>query len=288
VDLFIAARPRQWIKNAFVLAPLIFSGKFRDLASILAALSAAIAFTLMASATYFQNDLADREHDREHPKKSTRPIASGRVSPGLAAATAPILATAGLAVGLAVNAVTAVILAAYWVLQLAYTTTLRKEALLDVLCIAIGFVLRVLAGAAALEIDPSSWLLICTLFLATFLGFGKRAGEVVRLAGGNGSATRPVLIAYHDRLLTTLLSITCSLTLMSYSLYTVTHQPPSALLVATVPVVSYALFRYLLLALRAGEGKEAENPETLLLRDKHLIASGLLWGALSIAAIALG
>jgi len=283
--LFAAARPRQWMKNAFVLAPLIFSGKFRDVGSVIAAAAAAIAFTLMAAGTYFLNDLADREHDRAHPKKRARPIASGRVSTALAAATASVLATGGLALGLAINATTMIILAAYWVLQLAYTTRFKKEAILDVLCIAMGFVLRVLAGASAIEVDPTSWLLICTLFLATFLGFGKRAGEVVRLTGGDGKVTRPVLIAYHDRLLTSLLSITCSLTLMSYALYTVTRAPTSPLLAATVPVVAYALFRYLLLALRAGEGQEAENPETLLLRDKYLIIAGLVWGALSIAAV---
>jgi len=285
--LLAAARPRQWMKNAFVLAPLIFSGKFRDAGSVIAAVTAAFAFTLMAAGTYFLNDLADREHDREHPKKRTRPIASGRVSTAIAAGTAAVLATGGLAVGLVINATTMVILGAYWMLQLAYTTRFKKEAILDVLCIAMGFVLRVLAGAAAIEVDPSSWLLICTLFLATFLGFGKRAGEVVRLAGGDGKVTRPVLIAYHDRLLTSLLSITCSLTLMSYALYIVTHVPASPLLAATVPVVAYALFRYLLLALRASDGQDAENPETLLLRDKYLIIAGLVWGALSIAAMAM-
>jgi 4-hydroxybenzoate polyprenyltransferase len=285
--LLAAARPRQWMKNAFGLAPLIFSGEFRDAGSVIVAVTAAFAFTLMAAGTYFLNDLADRDHDREHPKKRARPIASGRVSTALAAGTASALATGGLALGLAINATTMVILGAYWMLQLVYTTRFKKEAILDVLCIAMGFVFRVLAGAAAIQVDPSSWMVICTLFLATFLGFGKRAGEVVRLAGGDGGVTRPVLIAYHDRLLTSLLSITCSLTLMSYSLYTVTHAPSSPLLAATVPVVAYALFRYLLLALRASEGQEAENPETLLLRDRNLIIAGLAWGALSIAAIAL-
>jgi 4-hydroxybenzoate polyprenyltransferase len=290
-DLLSTARPRQWIKNGFVLAPLVFSGELRRTPAILAAAAAAVAFTLASIATYFVNDLADRRFDREHPVKRQRPIASGAVSTRSAAAAAFACAALGLALAGALNLATAACLGVYGVLQLAYTLRLKQLAILDVLCIALGFVLRVIAGSTAIGVVPSPWLLICTLFLATFLGFAKRAGEVVRLAdvgGADGVASRPVLIAYHDRLLLALLSITCTLTLLSYALYTIEKHPESLVLLGTVPVVAYALFRYLLLVLRADQASSAENPETLLLRDRGLILAGLLWAAMCTAGILAG
>jgi decaprenyl-phosphate phosphoribosyltransferase len=143
----------------------------------------------------------------------------------------------------------------------------------------------------AIAVEPSPWLLVCTLFLATFLGFAKRAGEVVRIADVGGSAggtSRPVLIAYHDRLLLALLSITCTLTLLSYALYAIEKHPESLVFLASIPVVAYALFRYLLLVLRADQASSAENPETLLLRDRGLVLAGLMWAAMCTAAILTG
>jgi 4-hydroxybenzoate polyprenyltransferase len=209
----------------------------------------------------------------------------------VASAWAAGSAAVGFALGALLNAPTAACLAAYAVLQVAYTLRLKQLAILDVLAIAIGFVLRVIAGSSAIHVEPSPWLLVCTLFLATFLGFAKRAGEAVRIAGAGaapGNGSRPVLIVYHDRLLLALLSITCSLTLLSYALYTIQKHPGSLILLGTVPVVAYALFRYLLLVLRADQASSAENPETLLLRDRGLILAGLIWAAMCIAGILAG
>jgi 4-hydroxybenzoate polyprenyltransferase len=283
------ARPRQWIKNAFVLAPLVFSGHFLEGHAVLDAVLAALAFTWVSVATYFMNDIMDCRLDRQHPVKRLRPIASGKLSVPTAAAITVVCSILGLALGAATHLETLAALAAYVLLHLAYTAWLKHKAIVDVLCISLGFVLRVLAGSAAIQVVPSSWLLVCTLFLATFLGFAKRAGESVRLRSDRHRTgeTRPVLIVYDDRLLTSLLSITCSLTLLSYSLYAIERKPPSPVLLATIPVVAYAIFRYLLVALRAEKATGAETPETLLLRDRGLILAGLVWAGMCIAAVLL-
>jgi 4-hydroxybenzoate polyprenyltransferase len=293
MDLLVAivqsARPRQWLKNSFVLAPLLFSGRFRQGAAEWYALLALIAFTLISIATYFLNDIVDRERDRRHPLKKLRPIPSGRISVPLAVAVACACASVGLGIGGWINRTTLGTLAGYLLLQIAYTTWLKNQAIADVLCIAIGFVMRVIAGAVAIEVEPSSWLLVCTLFLATFLGFAKRSGEAVRMGTSHdvSHATRPVLIVYQDRLLLSLLSVTCSLTLLSYALYTVERSPPSPVLLATIPVVAYALFRYLLLVMRTERAESAETPEVLLVRDLGLIGAGIIWVAMCLAAMLL-
>jgi 4-hydroxybenzoate polyprenyltransferase len=281
------ARPRQWIKNSFVLAPLVFSGHLKDVHDAFLSALAALAFTWISVATYFMNDLVDRRLDRQHPVKRFRPIASGRLSVPLAAAISGACACLGLALGLTIHLEVLAALAAYVLLHLTYTAWLKHKAIVDVLGISLGFVLRVLAGTAAIQVAPSSWLLVCTLFLATFLGFAKRAGESVRLrkARDPTGVTRPVLIVYDDRFLTALLSITCSLTLLSYALYAIERKPPSPVLLATIPVVVYALFRYLLLTLRAEKAAGAESPEMLLVRDRGLILAGLVWIGMCAVAV---
>lgn len=281
------ARPRQWVKNAFVLAPLLFSGQITHGPSVFRAALATLAFTLASVGMYFWNDVADCARDREHPVKRLRPIAAGQISVSVAVSVAISAAMLGLALAAYLNIATFAALAAYVVLQLVYSWRLKHKAVVDVMCIALGFVLRVSVGGMAIAVVPSSWLLVCTLFLATFLGFAKRRGEVVRLANGPEpeAASRPVLIVYHDQLLLILLSITCSLTMVSYALYTVERQPPSVLLLGTIPVVAYALFRYLLLVLRLDESSSGESPEDLMLGDAGLITAGLLWAAMCVVAV---
>lgn len=281
------ARPQQWVKNTFVLAPLLFSGQIRNGPSVFLALLATVAFTVTSVAVYFWNDVVDRPRDREHPVKRLRPIAAGQISVNGALTVAILLGMLGLGLATYVNMATLAALAAYLVLQVLYTSWLKHKAIMDVMCIALGFVLRVLVGGMAIAVMPSSWLLVCTLFLATFLGFAKRQGEAVRLLNGPDYAAtaRPVIVLYQDRLLLTLLSVTCSLTMLSYALYTVDRQPQSAVLLGTIPVVAYALFRYLLLVLRISETPSGENPENLLFRDRGLIAAGLLWIAMCVVAV---
>jgi 4-hydroxybenzoate polyprenyltransferase len=279
------ARPGQWVKNLFVLAAVVFSGELRKTPALLQALLAMAAFVLASASTYFWNDLIDRQRDRQHPRKSRRPIASGQVSPGLATFVAAALALAAMAVAAQVNLPTLCVLGIYIALQLAYTMWLKHWAIIDVMCIAIGFVLRTLAGATAVHVPASAWLLVCTLFLAMFLGFAKRRGELVRLVTPTQAAAgRPVLVAYTDHLLLALLGITCSLTLLSYALYAVERKPPSYALLASIPVAAYGLFRYLLLAMRTDD-PAGESPENLLVRDPGLIASAVVGAALAVLAV---
>lgn len=282
-----SARLRQWTKNVFVLAPLLFSGQITHGQSVFRVALATLAFTLGSVAMYFWNDVADCSRDREHPVKRLRPIASGQISVSVAISVAISSATLGLGLAAYLNMATFAAIAAYVVLQLLYSWQLKHKAVVDVMCIALGFVLRVVVGGMAIDVVPSPWLLVCTLFLATFLGFAKRRGEAVRLGIGAeaGVVSRPVLIVYHDQLLLILLSITCSLTMVTYALYTVERQPPSVLLLGTIPVVAYALFRYLVLVLRSDQSSRGESPEDLMLSDTGLITAGLLWAAMCVVAV---
>jgi 4-hydroxybenzoate polyprenyltransferase len=270
-----ALRPQQWIKNAFVWAGFLFSHAWQGPSLAQQVAAAFVAFCFLASAVYIGNDWVDRDADRAHPIKRTRPIAAGRLSAAAAASMAIVLTMAAFTLGAWVGMELVVVLFAYLVLNAAYTLGLKRVVIIDVIVVALGFLLRLLAGTLGVGIPPSPWLLMCGLMLTLLLGFGKRRAE---LAAVDADAARPVLAEYSPALLDRLITVSVSGTLISYSLYTISPQTialhGSANLVYTVPIVTYALFRYLYLLDRQ---HAAEDPSRLMLTDLHLQGAALAW-----------
>lgn len=293
VVLLRSLRPKQWTKNAVVLAALVFAfgdasqGLAHDKwpAALLAALAATGLFCLASSAVYLLNDLRDRDQDRLHPVKKFRPLASGEMSPAEAWGTAAALLAVSLAGAWLLDADFLVVLGGYLLLQAAYTAGLKRVALLDIFLIAVGFVLRALAGAVVLHVTISPWLLLCTLLLALFLALCKRRHELVALQGGEG-ATRHSLRQYDRGLLDVLIPMTGAAALVSYSVYTLWPETVAKFgttrLAFTIPLVAFGLFRYLDLVYRREEGG---RPEQLLLTDPPLLATVALYGATALAVL---
>lgn len=279
-DLLISLRPRQWTKNALVLAGLLFSGRLPEREPGLRAVAALALFCVISGSVYLLNDLADREADRSHPKKRNRPLAAGRI--GSAAALTTAVGLAGLAVSGSfwLEAGFGYLSLAYFSLTTAYTFGLKAIPLLDVLALASGFVLRAAAGAVAVGVFISPWLLLCTLLLALFLALAKRRHELLVLEGRSAIAHRPALSGYSPELLDQLISAVTPATLMAYSLYVILANPNPRMLL-TIPAVIYGLFRYLYLAYRLGDGG---SPEESLLRDGPLAACLLVWLGLALGA----
>ncbi|MBX9754728.1 MAG: decaprenyl-phosphate phosphoribosyltransferase [Pseudomonadaceae bacterium] len=268
-------RPRQWVKNAFVFAPLIFAGEFLKLASIEKVVLAALIFCVASSATYILNDLSDIERDRRHPKKSkTRPLASGLVSAPQALALLLALYAALLAAWFVMPAVLYVVLG-YLLLNLAYTFVLKHQPVIDIFTIAIGFVLRVYAGAMALSVPVSSWMFVTTLCLALYLAAVKRGQELA----SNGSESREVLQHYTPALLDRYAEMAATGALLFYSLFVMTARPA---LVMTIPLVLYGLYRYWFIV----ESKDGgESPTDALLGDWQLLLTVAVWGVVSAVSI---
>ena len=268
-------RPQQWIKNAFVWAGFLFAREWRDVALAANVGAAFIAFCLLASAVYVGNDWIDRESDRIHPIKRDRPIASGRLSGAAAAAMCLVLGAAAFALAAWVGPALVGVLLGYVLLNAAYSLLLKRAVIVDVIAVALGFLLRILAGTVGVGIAPSSWLLMCGLMLTLLLGFGKRRAELSAVAP---DAVRSVLADYSPELLDRLITVCVSGTLIAYSLYTISQETirlhGSANLVYTVPIVTYALFRYLYLL---DQRHAAEDPARLMLSDRHLQISALAW-----------
>jgi len=270
-------RPRQVLKNGFVILPLIFSGEFRHLPSILLALAGFAAFALASMGIYCWNDALDVEADRRHPKKRFRPVASGDISRRSAFLAGLLLIFGSLGLSLAINVWMLGVLAGYVVLQIAYCLRWKHVPLLDVMAIASGFLLRVVAGAMAIGVVPSSWLLICTTFLALLLALVKRRQEVVLLSQSTVSeGTRRVLAHYPLPLLDQLIAGLVPTTLLSYMLYAYHVQPPAFL--ATSAFVAYGLFRYLYLMHTREAG---EQPEDVLLKDPATLLNVVAWAIVS-------
>ncbi len=272
-------RPRQWTKNAIVFAGIVFDGQLFVLDSFLRVLLALALLCLMSSAIYIINDVVDIESDRQHPKKRYRAIASGQISIrfALAAALVFIVLTIGIAALYSLGL--AIILLSYLVLHLLYSWRLKHIVILDILSVTAGFVLRVLAGVAVVHVQAfSPWLYACTALLALFLIIGKRRQELIEL-GADAGNIRITLDSYNLPLLDDMLRMVMTSTLIAYLLYTI--EAPSVLLagtklaLVTVPFVLYALWRYLYLIHVKGEGSA---PDEVLLRDRPLQISILLWG----------
>ena len=260
-------RPKQWVKNGFVLAPLIFTGAFADRAAVYLALIATLLFCVASSATYIVNDLRDIERDRRHPKKSkTRPLASGAVSPRHAVALLGIL-YAILIAGWWVEPRVILVIAGYLALNVAYTFVLKHQPVIDIFSIAIGFVLRVYAGAVALEVPVSGWMFVTTLCLALYLAAVKRGQELSQ----SGAEGRQVLEKYSKPLVDRYAEMSATCALVFYSMFVMSSRPQ---LVITVPVVWFGLFRYWYVVDVLDGG---ESPTDALLTDWPLLLTVVGW-----------
>ena len=277
VTCVAAMRPYQWTKNLLLFAALVFAGELGHAEKALVSLAAFAAFCLAASATYIFNDLLDIESDREHPKKRHRPLASGALSPFAAWILLIALFSASIAIAWAIRFEFLLALLAYVALTLAYTLKLKHVMIIDVMAIALGFVIRAVAGALALNVPFSNWLVVCTLFLATFLGLSKRRQEIVLLEEG-AQSHRQVLQHYTVHYLDQLILIMAGGTLLTYTIYTCSPEVIQRLgtdkLYVTLPFVVYGLFRYLhLIHHETGGG----DPSSTLIKDRPLGVTVVLW-----------
>jgi 4-hydroxybenzoate polyprenyltransferase len=274
--LFKAVRPQQLVtKNLFVFAALVFTGSLLDLHRLSQTVLAFLLFCIAAGSIYLLNDLLDVEQDRQHPKKCLRPIASGALPMPIARAAIALLTLFSLSAGFVLRPAFGMALLGYFVLQIAYCVSLKHIVLIDVFTIAIGFVLRAVAGALVINVSISSWLLLCTLQIALFLGFGKRRQEIVLLKDGAGKH-RANLDDYSVPLLDQIINIVVGSTIVCYSVYSV-ESPTAHLhphLWITVPVVIYALFRYMYLVYQKGWGGA---PDEVLQKDRGLQAAIFVW-----------
>jgi len=239
-------RPKEWIKNVFVFAGLLFSGKFTHGHEVLMAIVTFVSFCLISSAGYFVNDLIDAELDRKHPKKRFRPLAARELSESTAKAIAPVLAAIAIAIAFAVNWQVGLMVVGYGVAQMAYSLGLKQIVIIDVMVLAGLFILRVAAGASAVDAHASEWLILCTGFLAAFLGFTKRRQEAVSELH-EGTSTRPVLEHYSLPFLDQMVSLVTTGTVISYAIYTVNSPLIGSQMMLTIPAVVYGIFRYLYL-----------------------------------------
>ncbi|HYZ18553.1 MAG TPA: UbiA prenyltransferase family protein [Gaiellaceae bacterium] len=272
----VALRPRQWSKNLLLFAGIIFAAKVGDWARWGEAATAFAAYCAASSAAYLVNDVRDAPHDRRHPLKRLRPVARGELSPRAALLLAGGLVVLAVALVALLGLTSVAFLAGFLALQAAYSFGLKHVVLIDVLAIAALFVIRSAAGAEAVDVRISPWLLVCTALLALFLALAKRRGELM-LTG----TARPVLEGYSLPLVDQLITITVACTIAAYSVYTITAHSPA--LAATIPFVVFGLFRYLLLVQRDDLGEE---PENVLLTDRALIVAISLWAVTAAAILA--
>ncbi len=270
--LLAALRPRQWTKNVLLFAGIVFAAKLGDPWRWLYALAAFAAYCAASSASYLVNDVRDAPHDRMHPVKRLRPIAREEVTARTAHVAAALLLALAVVLVAPLGIVSLGFLAAFVVLQGAYTLRLKHVVLIDVMTIAGLFVLRAAAGAAGVHVRISPWLLLCTALLALFLALAKRRGELV-LVGADATPGRPVLEGYSLALVDQLVGVVAACTVIAYSLYTFTARDSKALM-ATIPFVVFGVFRYLLLIHRQDLGEE---PEEVLLRDTPILLCIAAW-----------
>jgi 4-hydroxybenzoate polyprenyltransferase len=304
LTLLVAMRPQEWIKNLLVFAGLLFSGRLDEGAQVLDATATFAAFCAISSAGYLFNDLRDVVHDRQHPEKRFRPIASGALPAVTAWVSAVALAAIGIAVALiGVSAEVAGVVALYGVITAAYSLILKQLVILDVMTIASLFCLRVVAGAVAVEAHASEWLLLCTAMLALFLGFTKRrqeamsaeptpassaregeaTGHSVKPSAGEGSqTTRPVLEHYSLAFLDQMVAMVTAAAIMSYAIYAVNSPLIGSRMLATAPSVLYGIFRYLYLIY---DRRDTRSTSAILIEDPGMIFAGVSWVGAALAML---
>ena len=280
-------RPKQWTKNLLLFAALVFAEELFHPAAFVTACLAFVAFCLASSSIYVVNDLVDVERDRLHPDKRQRPIVSGEVSKGKAAALAAVLSAGALGLAFWIGHGFGLAVVVYMVLSHFYSFAGKNLVILDVLLIAIGFVLRAVAGAIAIDVPFSDWFVLCTLFVALFIALSKRRAEL--LATRNAGGSRPVLMKYSESALTSFTGTSMAAAVISYSLYVQDILADSGgelrALILTVPFVIIAIFRYHLLVEKEGLG---EKPEEILLSDRPLQLSMLGFVLVAVAAFYVG
>jgi 4-hydroxybenzoate polyprenyltransferase len=277
VELLKSIRPQQWLKNLFIFAPLIFSENIFHRSMFLQSLLAFVVFCLLSGALYILNDLKDIEEDRLHPIKSKRPLAAGRLKKSQAITAFVVLSFVSLLLAAMVNREFLWVCLVYFVLQIAYSFALKHVVILDVFIVASGFFLRVIAGAVAIQVQISPWLLICTTLLALFLALSKRRHEIL-LLDEEAMNHRPILKEYSPYLLDQMISVATASTVIAYCLYTISGETIEKFgtnkLILTIPFVLYGIFRYLYLIHQKAEGG---TPETLILKDRPLLFDIFLW-----------
>ena len=277
-NIFLSLRPRQWTKNLLVFAPLIFSTNLFKGKLFTASLEGFFVLCLVSGGVYLMNDLQDAENDRKHPLKKFRPVASGKLSPLTARIACFVVLIGGLFWAFRLKNSFGEVILGYFVLQVLYSYWLKRQAILDILIIAIGFVLRVVAGAKIIDVPMSAWLLVCTLFLSLFLATGKRRYELISLE--KATSHRSSLKGYNVSQLDQMITIVTACTVIAYALYTLAPETLKKFstnrLIYTLPFVLYGVFRYLYLMYKEGKGG---NPEEILLTDLPLIFDIILYGA---------
>ncbi|HEY1911313.1 MAG TPA: decaprenyl-phosphate phosphoribosyltransferase [Vicinamibacterales bacterium] len=283
-SLLASVRPAQWTKNLIVFAGVLFARRLFDPHAVAAAFAAFVIFCALSGVVYLVNDIADRDSDRRHPLKAQRPIASGALSVPIALAAAVVIGLAAMAGALALGPKFAAVAGGYLTLQLLYSGQLKHIVIIDVLTIAIGFVLRAVAGAIAIDVEISHWLLVCTILLALFIALAKRRHEIMLLAG-DATHHRPILGEYSSYLLDQMIAVVTASTLMAYVFYTISPETQEKFgtpwLGLTIPFPLYGIFRYLYLV---HQRKGGGSPADLLLADRPLLTCVALW-ALTVALI---
>jgi len=276
--LLKAMRPRQWVKNGFILIPLLFARKVFDLPSLLDAIQAVLVFCLVSGAIYLLNDLFDVAADRMHPVKKFRPLAAGLISPRLTQVAIGLLLVAGVLWSWQIGSGFLIVVTIYIIVQILYNFKLKEVVIMDVFCVSAGFFLRVIAGAAAIEVAVSHWLVVCTILLSMFLALAKRRHELVLMGNGEAKEHRKVLSHYSPDLLDQMVSVITAGTLVSYMLYCVSSETIEKFntdhLIYTFPFVLYGIFRYLYIMHKKNGGG---SPEKILITDKPMLLNVLLW-----------
>jgi len=284
LNLLVALRPSQWTKNLLVFAGLLFGMQLFVPWAVARALAAFVIFCALSGVVYLINDIFDRDSDRRHPIKARRPIASGALSVQTATVSAIAIAAVALAASLALGWPFALVAGAYLGLQALYSSSLKHVVIIDVLTLSLGFVLRAVAGAVAVNVEFSHWLLVCTILLALFIALNKRRHEITLLAD-NAATHRPILGEYSEYLLDQMIAVVTASTLISYVFYTISPETQEKFgtqwLGLTIPFPLYGIFRYLYLVHRREGGG---SPSELLLTDRPLLVCVALW-AIAVAAI---
>jgi len=277
LEIIKSLRIQQWIKNFFVFAPLIFSQNVFNLPLLVKTAFAFILFCILSGAAYILNDIQDLEEDKLHPVKSKRPLASGKLKKNHALIACAFFVLSGLIGAYLLNLYYFIALLVYFVLQIAYSSWLKHVVIIDVFLIATGYLIRVIAGGLAIEIQLSPWLFICTILIALFLALSKRRHELI-LLDKKAEIHRPILKEYTPQLLDQMIAVVTASTVISYCLYTVSTETVAKFgtknLLFTVPFVLYGIFRYLYLVHQKDEGG---SPEALIIKDKPLLVDLFLW-----------